>query len=102
MCLRVPADRDVVELRRRKTGIPKAPRRGGRRKPGDMLHAVEALFLGRADEFTVDDQGRSCVAVVGVQAKDGDHRQNVAETAGCQARDYSLRVGLVSPIRTLR
>ena len=44
-----------------------ANRRDG--KARRVLHAIEALFFHRGDQFAVLHQGRRCVAVVGVDAE---------------------------------
>jgi hypothetical protein len=50
---------------------------GDRGKPGPVFDAPETLFLGRGDEFPVDEDGRRRVGVMGVDPED-DHNDRTA------------------------
>ena len=61
---------DGDDVRRREPGLGQAPGGSLLREACRVLHAVEALLLRGRDKLTVDDEGRSGVAVVRVQAED--------------------------------
>jgi hypothetical protein len=68
--LRVPIDRDVIDIAQFEPGIREAPFHGFRGQTGPVFDAAEALFFSGSDEFAIFNEGGGGIAVKGVETED--------------------------------
>src|SRR5580700_6233934 len=67
--VRIARNGDVMNFRGSQPGFREAIADGGGGKPSSVFHAIEAFFFDGGDKFSVADDSRRGIAVIGVDAK---------------------------------
>jgi len=86
ICLRISADRHVIDVTSVDAGHFQHLPNGERRKAGPVFHAPEALFLHCRHELSVAKQSGGHVAVIRVDSQDmhaAERRSGGRATGGC-------------------